>query len=168
MTDLSITWPAIGFRRSEFDGVPVGTEVIEYYPGADGFSLINERVLRNGAMVGMIVADSAGRGWRIEAIRNPTRVPRPWWRRFVTGNDVVYRVELDLAEIGPMPLDEVKARVCRCVDVFPNPYWDDEAMAGEAGPPISEEDWNAAIKARVMQAKDLLEVIKPLGPEEPS
>lgn len=168
MTDPSITWPAIGFRRSDYRGVPAGTEEIEYYPDAESFSLVGERLLRKGGMIGMVLADSAGRGWRIEAIRNPVRVPRPWWHRFVTGYHVNYRVEIDLAEIGPMPLDEVKARVCRCIDIFPNPYWDDEAMAGEAGPPISEEDWDAAIKARVMAANDLLEVVKPLGPEEPS
>lgn len=65
-----------------------------------------------------------------------------------------------------MSLSEVKERVCASIRANPDDWRDDEAIAGEAGPPRDEEELLEEMQAAVRAAETLPQLISALYDEE--
>jgi len=65
-----------------------------------------------------------------------------------------------------MTLDEVKDRVAASIQSNPDDWRDDEAIAGEAGPPREEQELLDELKASVRAAASLPQIINVLFSEE--
>lgn len=76
----------------------------------------------------------------------------------------LYRVSCGLSEAPPLSFHQLKDRVCSAIDGNPEQWWDDEALAGEDGPPRDEQEMREELKAEVRRAESVAEIIKALWP----
>ena len=77
----------------------------------------------------------------------------------------VYRVSCGPTEAAALSLHKLKDRVCSAIDGNPEQWWDDEALAGEDGPPRDEQEMLDELKTEVRRAQSVAEVIKALWPD---
>ena len=91
-------------------------------------------------------------------------VTGPFWERIlrVLARQSLYRIKQHLAEIQPMTLEQVKARTTASIQANPDDWRDDEAIAGEAGPPRDEQDLLDELAAAVDLAASVPEIINAL------
>lgn len=116
----------------------------------------------------MVIVDSAGRFWEISRVVD-LGAPKSFWGPVIRwfGGVRPHLVAQDLIEAPTMSLEEVKARVCASMQAFPDYWRDDEAIAGEDGPPRDEQEMLDEVKARVRAAQTLAQVFKALWDEDP-
>jgi hypothetical protein len=76
----------------------------------------------------------------------------------------LYRVSCGLSEAAPLSLNTLKDRVCSAIDGNPEQWWDDEALAGEDGPPRDEQEMLDELKTEVRRVQSVAEIIKALWP----
>jgi hypothetical protein len=77
----------------------------------------------------------------------------------------IYRVSCELSEAGILPLDQLKERVCASIDADPERWWDDEAIAGEDGPPRDAQEMLDELQIEVRKARSVQEIISVLFEE---
>lgn len=165
MASPSIRWPAIGFQVHEGPRF----EQIASYPDGRAFGTSRAYALAEERRLGMTLVDSAGGSWRVDAVRK-LGLAGPWWELLLGVlfvGQYAWRVEHELTKLGPMTLDEVKRRVNAAIDASPEHWIDEEAAAGEAGPPVDEKVQLETLKARVGAAADLAAIIEALERPEP-
>ncbi len=168
MSKYPFSWPVLGFQRYVSRYPRPGIEEVVGFHGEDAFSRCDSWSLRYRARHGMVLVDSSGQSWSVRDIRK-LGITGPWWG-IILGflfRQLEYRVEYDLVEEGPMPLELVKARVLSAIDAAPDLWWDDEAIAGEDGPPKDEREMIQDLKGRVQRAQNLVELMDGLGPIDP-
>ena len=150
-------FPLIAFRRPA--GVDDGRETFSFVSDLGHLQRARRRDIRTGKMLGMVLIDSGGAAWRIHALK-VVRRHTPLWQCvlmtvFPQWDDIEYEVELSLEGLPGIPFPEVQARVCRSIDQNPDDWVDDEAMAGEAGPPVTLEYLMEAAKSAVRRSTDI-------------
>lgn len=111
----------------------------------------------------MTLADSAGRSWQVLEVVDRGVVgrlaPRIW--RFVLKQSV-HRIDQRIVEVEPQPLARIKDRVVESIRANPDDWRDDEAIAGEAGPPRDEGELLDELEAAVRRASSVPEIIDTL------
>lgn len=164
MTSLPFQFPVLTFSLDPGrDGIPE-REFLDYFVGPDDFSTCESWKLkfRNG----MTVADSAGRCWAVIHVQTLGRKGRFWMRIVrILLRCSLYRVSCGLSEVAPLSLHSLKDRVCSAVDGNPEQWRDDEALAGEDGPPRDEQEMLDELKAAVRRARSVAEIIIALWPD---
>lgn len=164
MTSLPFQFPVLTFSPDTGpDGSP-GSLFLDYFVDPDDFSRCEAWKL--DFRDGMMIADSSSRCWNVLDVRVLGRIG-PLWMRVVRVvlRCSVYRVSCGLSEAPPLSFHQLKDRVCSAIDGNPEQWWDDEALAGEDGPPRDEQEMRDELKAEVRRAQSVAEVIKALWPD---
>ena len=107
----------------------------------------------------MVLVDSELRSWRVVSVTRLGIVP-PLWSfllRFLF-QQAPYWVDQELEPLEPITLDQLKDRMAASILSNPDDWRDDEAIAGEDGPPQDEQE---LLDARVagIRAADSVEGI---------
>ena len=154
MDNLPFDWPVIGF------GCAIGFHSLSAvsFHELDHFNRCSLLSLEHGSWVGMFLVDALGRSWEITSVRR--RRPPSLGRRFVLFLARETLIEFDLAEREPVSLEQLVARVIEAIDAYPDHWRDDEAIAGESGPPRDEMEMLEEIKDRVRKAQSVAELIQ--------
>jgi len=119
-------------------------------------------MLEDRTLVGMLLFDCSGRCWRISDVQD-LGVEAAFWRRmFGWVLPLTHRVACDFVELDPVPLEALKDRVCTAIVNDPDSWRDDEAIAGEDGPPQDEQVLLAELQARVRRARSVPQIINAL------
>ena len=164
MTSLPFQFPVLTFSPDTGPDGSLGSLFLDYFVDPDDFSRCEAWKLdfRNG----MMIADSSGRCWNVLDVRVLDRIG-PLWMRVVRVvlRCSVYRVSCGLSEDRPLSLPQLKDWVCSAIDGNPEQWWDDEALAGEDGPPRDEQDMRDELKTEVRRAQSVAEIIKALWPD---
>jgi hypothetical protein len=157
MSQLPFKWPMLGFGR---DLGPWSSDVVSF-SGPKAYEICYAYTFKEGYRDGMLLVDSTGRSWEIRSIRKLGLDGSLLVRilRFLT-RGTRYRIEPEIVERAPMSLEEVKARILEAIDRYPENYRDDEAVAGEAGPPEDEAGALERLKTRILQARTMSALAK--------
>lgn len=88
----------------------------------------------------------------------------PFWGRVlrVLVRQSVHAIDQRVEEAGSASLEEVKARAIASIHANPDDWRDDEAIAGEAGPPRDEQEFLDELEAGVRAAASLPQIINAL------
>ncbi len=155
--DLPFKWPVLGFGRD----VGVWSDTLICFRNADQFRTCGRHSYEDGRRVGMVLFDASGRSWEITAVRKlgtagsiGKRILR-WLIRWT-----VFNIEVDIAEAPSVTFDELKSRIIQTIDANPLKWRDEEALAGESGPPRDEQEMLDELKDRVRKARTIDELIK--------
>jgi hypothetical protein len=135
---------------------------VECLSSAEPLTLLGRRERKAGGGVGLLIVDSSGRAWRIMAMIDPDTKPRhpiAWFFHVVVG---CHRIEYELSE-EQLSFDEIKSRVCEAIQAYPDAWRDDEALAGEDGPPRDEQEMLDEVKMKVRTAHSVLELMAIIG-----
>jgi hypothetical protein len=164
MSEPPISLPAIGFQVSEGPEF----EHLTSYANVRAFNTSQADALGDDRRLGMTLVDSAGQSWRVDAVRR-LGPAGPRWLFLLAAvlGQHSYRVEHDLSETGLMTLDDVKRRVIAAIEASPELWRDDEAIAGESGPPVDERTQIEALSSSVRHAVDLAAIIDVLERPDP-
>lgn len=164
MTSLPFQFPVLTFSPDPGPDGVLGPEFLDYFVSPEHFSTCEawKRDYRDG----MMIADSSGRCWMIVDVRILGRIG-PLWMRVVRVllRCSLYRVACGLSEAPPLSFQQLKDRVCSAIDGNPEQWWDDEALAGEDGPPRDEQEMRDELKSEVRRAQSVAEIIKALWAE---
>ena len=158
MSELPFTYPVIGigphadprFEGEEFLRFRNEVEVTSVDPADD----IADRL-------GMSLIDATGQSWKIRSLKK-VGAGKPWLARIAYELANAFRtprIELDLVEQPPIPLEEIKARVCGSIKANADIWRDDEAIAGEAAPPREEEEMLDELMNEVRRAGSVAEMV---------
>ncbi|WP_304219388.1 hypothetical protein [Phenylobacterium aquaticum] len=161
------TFPALGFRRDVGREPIPGRERVTFFLDLEDFSTCTSWELARGERLGMVLADRDGRCWKVVAVKD-LGVVRPFWERVFRFlmRQSLHRIDQELIPQEPLTLAQVKERVCASIQANPDDWRDDEAIAGEAGPPRDEQEMLDERQAPVRAARTLTQVINALYGEE--
>ena len=155
-----LTFPIVGLG----DRRP-GQEAWEWFWDPEDFLTCESWRLAN--RLGMLIADSDGRCWEVSSYRDMGITGGFWdrvWRFLIRQG--LHRLDQDLKALPSMTLDDVKSRFCAAIQNNPDYWRDDEAIAGEDGPLREEQDLLDEMKAQVMRANSVPELISNLWEED--
>ena len=167
MTLVVPSFPALAFRRDVGPYAVPGRERLTWFLDPEDFSTCTSWELKHGERLGMVLADSGGRCWKVLTVVD-LGVVRPFWERafrFLMRQSM-HRIDQRLVEIDPLALDQVKERACASIEANPDDWRDDEAIAGENGPPREEQDMLDELQEAVRTAQTLPQLINALYREE--
>lgn len=161
------SFPALAFRRDVGPYAVPGRERLTYFLDAEDFATCTGWELRYGERLGMELADSDGRCWRVLSVVD-LGVAKPFWERVLRFllRQSLHGLDQQLVEIEPLTVDQLKARACASIQANPDDWRDDEAIAGEPGPAREELDLLDELKAKAMAARTLHQLINALYNEE--
>jgi len=144
-----------------------GRDRLDYFLSEDDFSTCTSWDLKFGSREGMLLADSAGRYWRIARVQD-LGVTRGFWERVlrVLLQQSVHRISQEIVEERTLPFAELQDRVCASLAADPDRWRDDEAIAGEDGPPRDEQAMLDELQAAVRKAETVTQVINALYEED--
>lgn len=166
MTAAALKFPVLGFGRDVGHAAIRGRERLVWFVDMEDFSTSTSWELKVGARQDMLLADSAGRSWRIIHVED-LGLTCPFWERafrFLLQQGV-HRISQELVEEDALSLHDLKERVCASIAANPDEWRDDEAIAGEDGPPRDELTMLDELQAAVHGAQTLPQVINALYEE---
>ncbi len=156
-TELPFKWPVLGFGRE----VGIWSDFLVCFRNADQFRTCGPSSLRGGHRIGMVLFDATGRSWTIATVRMLGKRRPSGWRILVSLLfEPTFDIEVGFTESPPATFDELKSRTIETIDAYPYMWRDDEALAGESGPPRDEQEMLDELKDRVRQARTMDELIK--------
>lgn len=164
---VSPTFPALAFCRDVGRYAGAGREKVVYFLGAEDFSTCTSWELKHGKRLGLVLVGPDLRCCRVTEVVDKG-VVRPFWERLFRWlvQQSVHRIEQQVEAIDPISLDQVKDRVAASIQANPDDWRDDEAIAGEAGPPREEQELLDELVASVRAAESLPQIINALFSEE--
>ena len=164
---MSPAFPALAFHRQAGRYAKAGRESLTWFLDAEDFSTCTSWVLKYGERLGMVLVDSDLRCWRVIGLVD-LGVTRPFWERTLRFlvQQSVHRIDQQIVEIEPMTLEQVKARAAEAIQANPDDWRDDEAIAGEAGPPRDEQDLLDELKTAAYSAGSVPQIINALYQEQ--
>ncbi|MCA3755950.1 MAG: hypothetical protein IM671_07525 [Phenylobacterium sp.] len=150
---MNPTFPAIGFRRDVGRYGTPDLEKFDEFLSAEDFAICDQWELKYGARNGMVLVDSNLNCWRVTNVKR-LRIRRPLWSYLLRllVQQALYWVDQDLEPLEPITLDQLKDRIAASILSNPDDWRDDEAIAGEDGPPQDEQELLYAIVAGVRAA----------------
>ncbi|RAK63125.1 hypothetical protein [Phenylobacterium kunshanense] len=115
----------------------------------------------------MVLVGPDLRCWKVVSVVDQG-VFRPFWERLFRWlvQQSVHRIDQQAEAIDPMTLDQVKDRVAASIQANPDDWRDDEAIAGEAGPPREEQELLDELVASVRAAASLPQIINAISSEQ--
>ncbi len=136
-------------------------ETLREFRDERAFKTCDAWALDHDALIGMQLVDGTGRSWRIRGVKRLRASGSLLWRVIVfLLSEQWYDIEVDVVEAEPISFDEVKSRICKSIDDNPDDWRDDEAIAGESGPPRDEQEMLEELKAHVRSSKSLAEILE--------
>lgn len=164
---MSPTFPALAFCRDVGRYSEAGRERLEWFLDPEDLSTCTSWELKHGERLGMVLVGPDLRCWKVFGVVDQG-VVRPFWERLfrLLVRQSVHRIDQQIEEIEPMTLEQVKARVAASIQANPDDWRDDEAIAGEAGPPRDEQDLLNELEAVVRAAASLSQIIDALFQEQ--
>jgi hypothetical protein len=157
-----ISFPVIGFWLSEETHGHRHNERFRLFSSSPDLHHARLRELRRSERANMLLVDNACRVWAVSKVWSVGPRTQILMRALLTvfrqSDDIEHAVDYELEDRGLSPFTEVQDRVCQSIDRNPGDWVDDEAMAGEAGPPVKLADILEAVKAAVKQATNLKEL----------
>lgn len=164
---MSTTFPALAFRCDAGPYAKPGRERLTWFLDAEDFSTCTPWELKHGERLGMDVVGSDLRCWKVLAVVD-LGVVRPLLERAFRFflRQSVHRIDQQIVEIEPVTLEQVKARIIASIHANPDDWRDDEAIAGEAGPPRDEQELLDELEAGVLAAPSLPQIINVLYEEQ--
>ena len=163
MTPPDLTYPLVGLADSR-----PGQEAWEWFLDAEDFTICASYQLPDRP--GMLIADGEGRCWRVSSVRD-LGVAKGYGSlgervmRFLFRNPL-RRVDMTLDPVAAMTFADLQAHFCAAIQSNPDHSRDDEAIAGEHGPPRDEQDLLDEKKALVMRSNSVPELISNLWKED--
>jgi hypothetical protein len=163
--------------RLKFPALALGPDVgrnsiperkrLEYFLDEEDFSTCTSWDLKRGARQGMFLADCAGRFWRVVQV-DDLGVTRGFWERALRFllQQSVHRISQQIVEEPILSIRELKEWVCASVAANPDSWRDDEAIAGEDGPPRDEMEMLEELQASVRKAETVPQIIRALYGEQ--
>lgn len=159
-------FPALAFRRDVGRHATAGRERLTWFRDAEDFSTCTSWELAHSERLGMVLVDRDLRCWKVLGVAD-LGVARPFWERVLRflARQSVHRIDQNIAEIEPVSLEQVKARTVASIQANPDDWRDDEAIAGESGPPRDEQDLLDELANAVRAAASVPEIINALYDE---
>jgi hypothetical protein len=90
----------------------------------------------------------------------------PFWNHIFLPEQSPRSISCEIEEIGPISLAALKDRICAVIQDNPDEWRDEDAVAGEDGPPRDEHEMLQELQERVRMAPSVLEIIYGLFPSE--
>jgi hypothetical protein len=167
MSATPLTFPVVALGPDVGRLAIPGRTCVEYFLNEDEFSTCTSWDLKFGSREGMFLADSAGRYWRIERVQD-LGVTRGFWERVLRFllQQSVHRISQELVEEGTLPFAELQDRICASIAANPDRWRDDEAIAGEDGPPRDEQEMLDELQAAVRKAETVPQIINAIYEED--
>lgn len=165
---MSPTFPALAFRRDVGRHAKSGRERLTWFLDAEDFSTCTSWEVSHGERLGMVLVGRELRCWKVVGVVDLGVVARPFWEqvlRFVV-RQRLHRIAQEIAEIEPMTLEQLKARAAASIQANPDDWRDDEAIAGEAGPPRDEQELLDELADAVRAAPSVPQIINALYGEQ--
>lgn len=140
------------------------------YPSLDVIHLANSEELKWDERVGTAFVDCSNQSWIVKRVWS-LGYRTPAWKRFVAkylwrdGRYIIHEIGCEMESTGSMAFSEVQDRVCRLIELNSDDWMDDEAMAGESGPPVLLETILESAKAAVRRATCVLDLLENLDAE---
>jgi hypothetical protein len=150
---LPVQFPAVGLYKDKRDWSP-GENFFRFH---DQRELTSSTELDAAQILGMQLTDASGKSWRVTGV-TPLR-SRSFLsalRRALGGRP---QLAIDLVEEATAPLDQLKARLCQSVEDWQDDWRDDEAIAGESGPPRDEQEMLEEVKNVVQSAASVADIV---------
>jgi len=166
MTTPPLKFPILALGRDVGRNSMPGRERLEYFLNEEDFSTCDSWDLKYGARQGMFLADSGGRFWRIIRVED-LGVTRGFWERVLRFllQQSLHRISQEIVEEPALSFDELREQVCASVAANPDRWRDDEAIAGEDGPPRDELEMLEELQAGVRKAETVPQIINALYEE---
>lgn len=166
MNSTPLTFPVLALGPDVGRFATPGRKCLDYFLNEDDFSTCTSWDLKFGSREGMLLADSAGRYWRIERVQD-LGVTRGFWERALRLllQQSIHRISQEIIEERILPFAELQDRVCASIAANPDRWRDDEAIAGEDGPPRDEHKMLDELQAAVRKAKTVTQLINALYEE---
>lgn len=164
---MSLIFPALAFCRDVGPHSEAGREKLDYFLSSEDFSTCTSWDLQHGSRLGMALVGPDLQCWKVVGVIDQG-VVGPFWERvfrFLVQQSV-HRIDQQVEAIDPMTLDQVKNRVAASIQANPDDWRDDEAIAGEAGPPREEQELLDELVASVRAAASLPQIINVLSSEQ--
>jgi len=164
---VSLTFPALAFRRDVGRYSEAGREKVDYFLTPEDFSTCTSWDLQHGSRVGMVLVGPDLQCWKVVSVIDQGVVGPFWGRllRFLVQQSV-HRIDQQVEALEPMTLEQVKDRVAASIQANPDDWRDDEAIAGEAGPPREEQELLDEQEASVRAAASLPQIINAFSSEQ--
>lgn len=118
-----------------------------------------------GDYADMRIVDVTGRCWRITGATR-IGVRGTSWRKVLNTIFRNFQYRYDLQEEAPMTFEAVRDHVCATIEGDPDYWRDDEALAGESGPPREEEEMlqeKIELCRRTTSMRELIDTFSNLG-----
>ncbi len=130
MISLPFQFPVLAFGLDVGKGKPE-RDRLSYFVSAEAFSTCASWDLRYKARVGMLLADSAARCWRISGVED-LGVTGPFWSRALRFlvRQSLHSISCQIEEVQGLTLQALKDRVCSAIDADPS-SWEEEHVPEE-------------------------------------
>jgi hypothetical protein len=162
MIDPPLQFPALALIPDYGAWAKEGLERVEHFMTEEEFTQVDGWDLKHKPLTAMLVIDATGKCWRV----------RSWAKAGVAGNGLLKLlrflirtrlvIRYQLEQAPTLPFEEVRRRVCESIRSHPDLYRDDEAIAGEAGPPRDEQEMLDELTGRAGAASNMRELIEVL------
>ena len=164
---MTPAFPALAFVRDVGRYAVPGGERQTWFIDAEDFATCTSWALKHGERLGMVVVGRDLRCCKVVGVVDLGVVGPVWERvlRFLVRQSL-HRIDQEIVEIEPVTLEQVKARLAASIFANPDDWRDDEAIAGEAGPPRDEQELLDEIVAGVLAAASLMQIINTRHGEE--
>jgi hypothetical protein len=161
---MNPTFPVFGFRDDVGRYGTPGLEKFEQFDFAEAFAICSGWDLKYGSRNGMVIVDANLQSWRVTRVRRLGIRPPLWsYLLRLLFQQALYRVDIELEPLEPITLDQLKDRMASSILLNPDDWRDDEAIAGEAGPPQDEQEMLDAIVAGIRAADSVEEIADFVG-----
>jgi len=143
-----------------------GREVLDWLVNEEDFSTCMSWDLKHGARQGMLLADNAGRCWRIVSVKDLGVVGGFWVRVLrLLVQQSVHRISQQVVEEPALSLRDVKERVCASIEADRDRWRGDDAIVDEDGELRNDQEILDELMAAVRRAETLPQVINALYEE---
>ncbi len=162
MEASQLRYPVLGIGPDW--GAYAGTEALWAFHSISDLTDIGSGALNGGAVIGTLLVDARGQGFKITEARRLGRAGNPLLH--FLGIHRRYAIHLTLVDVGPVPLDEVKAHILKSIDDHADSWRNDELIVGEGGQvPVDEETQLEEHKSRVRVTENIPELIQSIDVE---
>jgi len=134
-------------------------ELVNIHADENDFTTLDSHDLKSREEVGRIAMDVVGRSWRILELHDLGLKGTGLWSRFWSGVFGNHSVRYVVSDELHLSFDEIRESICTAIRAKPDSWRDDEAIAGEDGPPRDEEEMLEELIAKVRAAKSPRELI---------
>lgn len=139
-----------------------GYEQIDWYLSEDHFTSVTPYEIKRGRRVGALVVDVEGTIRRIIGVTDLGPGGTGWKKALRILFGCSRHVSYQFAEEAPISFSEIRDRACTSIRMDRDCWRDDEAVAGESGPPREDEDMMEEQVARIQQATNMRELVDAL------